>query len=196
MRPNMATVIPEEGVEKVLVGDVLVPARFTLVFDRPNNGPRVIFNFAVVKGVPICASVEFYGRSDRGVISTDLRGLKVEDLLEAAVQSAVAWSDTDPLPDYVTNDNATIDRYIAERNVMYRGLVRDTRIARRNARRRIGPDFLAEVARVYRENLDGNPTVAVADFTGRAHRTAALYVKQAREAGLLGVTSPGKKGEQ
>jgi hypothetical protein len=60
----------------------------------------------------------------------------------------------------------------------------------------VTPALLAEVARVYRENLDGNPTEAVAKYTGREHRTAALYVQRARKAGLLGPTSPGRKGEQ
>ncbi len=57
-------------------------------------------------------------------------------------------------------------------------------------------DFLKDVARVYRENVDNNPTMAVAQYTGRAHRTAALYVKQAREAGFLGAASRGKAGER
>jgi hypothetical protein len=45
--------------------------------------------------------------------------------------------------------------------------------------------MLAEVARVYRENLPtGAPTKAVAEHFGLAPSTASLYVKRAREAEL------------
>jgi hypothetical protein len=77
-----------------------------------------------------------------------------------------------------------------------RGTLATVRSVRREARRRVTDETLREVARVYRENVENNPTAAVAAYTGRAHRTAALYVQQARAAGFLGRTTPGKAGEQ
>lgn len=56
---------------------------------------------------------------------------------------------------------------------------------RRQARRRVTPDLLEEVAQVYRAHtVDGAPTKAVAEHFGLAPSTASLYVKRARDAGL------------
>ena len=53
---------------------------------------------------------------------------------------------------------------------------------------------LEEVARIYREHVDASPTRAVAMLGGYAsERTAARRVQQAREAGLLPKTTPGKR---
>jgi len=66
---------------------------------------------------------------------------------------------------------------------------------RRESRRHVTDDVLREVAQIYRDNVDGNPTAAVARHTGRAHRTAALYVQKAREKGFLGPSIGRKAGE-
>lgn len=55
------------------------------------------------------------------------------------------------------------------------------------------PAELEEVARVYRDAIDGRPTEAVQTMLGYSRRTAARRVQQARAAGLLPATSPGKK---
>ena len=52
---------------------------------------------------------------------------------------------------------------------------------------------LDEVARVYRDAIDGRPTEAVQVRFGYSRRTAARRVEQARAAGLLPPTTPGKK---
>lgn len=57
-------------------------------------------------------------------------------------------------------------------------------------------ELLRQVAQVYRDNINDNPTTAVAHHTGGAHRTAVLYVQQARQAGFLGAALPAKAGEQ
>jgi hypothetical protein len=61
--------------------------------------------------------------------------------------------------------------------------------------RRRGPsaDELEAVARVYREAIDGRPTEAVQVRLNYSRRTAARRVQQARAAGLLPATTPGKK---
>lgn len=74
--------------------------------------------------------------------------------------------------------------------------IRQLRLVRWEARRRVTDDVLREVARIYRENVNRKPTSAVARHTERSHRTAALYVKQAREAGFLGPAILRKAGEQ
>jgi hypothetical protein len=56
--------------------------------------------------------------------------------------------------------------------------------ARRNTRRLLSDDRLRLVADVYRAN-PGRPTAAVAEHFALERRTARLYVKRARDAGLL-----------
>lgn len=61
---------------------------------------------------------------------------------------------------------------------------------------RTGPSHaeLEEVARIYREAVQGRPTEAVQIQGGYpSRRTAARRIQQARAAGLLPKTSPGKK---
>ena len=56
--------------------------------------------------------------------------------------------------------------------------------------------MLREVAETYRREIDGTPTAAVGDHLGVAIRTARLYVRRARDAGLLGEALSGKAGER
>jgi hypothetical protein len=52
---------------------------------------------------------------------------------------------------------------------------------------------LEEVAKVYREFIGSTPTRAVQLAGGYSERTAARRVQQARAAGLLPQTTPGKR---
>jgi hypothetical protein len=63
-------------------------------------------------------------------------------------------------------------------------VAKDVKRARRNPRRQIPDARLPEVAEVYRANPK-RPTAAVADRFGIALRTAFVYVKRARDQGLL-----------
>ena len=174
---------------------------FELTADAEDGSPILRLTFNAFGGVPECRRVELVsnGPDGREVRSSDLRRVRIEDLLETAVHQVAMVFTTTGSSEPDPKSGATMTGYIGSAprtDRDRRQVVTGTRKARKEARRRVGPDFLADVARVYRENLDGNPTMAVADHTGRAHRTAALYVKQARDAGLLGAASPGKKGEQ
>ena len=64
-------------------------------------------------------------------------------------------------------------------------------------RRTMTDEFLRDVARVYRSNLDNHPREAVADQFTVALSTASRYVKLARDRGLLGkAPGPGRAGER
>ncbi|WP_336922381.1 hypothetical protein [Aquipuribacter sp. SD81] len=65
--------------------------------------------------------------------------------------------------------------------------------AQHAAKTRDRSDELAEVARVYRANVTGNPTAEVEREMHYTRRTAARRVQEARKAGLLPPTTPGKK---
>jgi hypothetical protein len=74
---------------------------------------------------------------------------------------------------------------------------RDLLRARRR-RRKIDQEHHAETAAVYRDAVSTGyaaPTKAVAEHFHVSRAQAARYVALAREAGALGPTTPGKKGE-
>ena len=188
------------------VKDRVVPRAFDLRMEHEDARPSVVLGFEIRDGVPQCRRAELLSTDDgREVLSSDLRGIKLEDLLESTM-AAVAmvsttsglagWEDA-PLPDPA----ARPDLFSAAIRPATGGddrtqTLMTVRAVRREARRKVTDEVLQDVARVYRENVGNNPTMAVAEFTGRAHRTAALYVKKAREAGYLGLAIKGKAGEQ
>jgi hypothetical protein len=75
----------------------------------------------------------------------------------------------------------------------YRHIGRTVREARSRSRGRVTRAELEEVARVYREFVGSTPTRAVQLAGGYSERTAARRVQQARAAGLLPQTTPGKR---
>lgn len=113
----------------------------------------------------------------RDVQSVDLRRVRLEDALELAWTRATHWPSvvTDGLP--AQDVKAELTREPSRR--LLRGL-------RSQSRRKITRSVHAEVARVYRQNLQtGAPTKAVAEHFDVQPSTASLYVKRAREAGVL-----------
>jgi hypothetical protein len=70
------------------------------------------------------------------------------------------------------------------------------RVPMAQRRNRITPEHLAEVARIYREAWEAgeHPTIAVQNYFGISHSTAARWVGQARRAGHLGRPAEGSRG--
>ncbi len=182
---------PDGWIIPVEVRDRVVAATFELEMHREDGTPDLFLGFEVRDGVPQCRRAEL--RSSEGgreVLSSDLRGVKLEDLLELAVVQ-VALALRQPEDGEAVGALSMITTEEERRQTLSQ-----TRGVRREARRRVTDDLLREVAQVYRDNVDDNPTAAVQRHTGRSHRTAALYVQQAREAGFLGASVRGKAGEQ
>jgi hypothetical protein len=115
--------------------------------------------------------------STRDVRSVDLRRARLEDALELAWTRVTHWPAvvSDVVP--AQSMKAELARQPSRR--VLRGL-------RAQGRRKVTDDVHNEVARVYREHLKtGAPTKAVADYFQVQPSTASLYVKRAREAGVL-----------
>ena len=76
----------------------------------------------------------------------------------------------------------------------YRHIGRSMREARQSSRGKVTRAELEKVARVYREHIDTRPIQVVRSVCGyKSDRTAARRVQQARAAGLLPKTTPGKR---
>ncbi len=173
-----------------LGADRLVPKTFDVVVDdQESQGPLLQASFAVLDGVPQCRELLIQsvkgGREVRGI---DFRRLSVENLFEQALVD-IATPYRGAAGEGSTRGGAPGKEDVQE-------TVRQVRVVRRESRRTVNDDLLKQVAEVYRANVKDSPTRAVAAHFGKAHRTGALYVKQAREVGLLREAIKGRAGEK
>ena len=174
------------------VGQMQMPARFTLyLFDHDSGGPNIDLTWEVRGGVPECVDVHIT-RSEGGheIRVSGLAGVRIEDCLERAVWWLM-WPRVDGGGEPELPDKTHWFDFGRAREA-----VTQTRSARAARKVKITDDVLREVADVYRDNISDKPTEAVAEHFGKQHRTAALYIKRARERGFLGVAIKGKAGEQ
>lgn len=170
------------------VGDSELPEQFGLRY-RPTAGePSWRLDFAVRAGVVECRRFTIEATEDgREIRSSDLRALRVEDLLESACVNVAVRREVDE------DGHERLARDLQDRHF---GTTSAVRSARRGARRKVTDDALREVAAVYRDNVDSQPTEAVRAHLGVELRTARLWVKRARDAGFLGESIKGKAGER
>jgi hypothetical protein len=166
------------------VGGVAVPRVAVYAHDGDVGEPDLEVTFEVRDGRPECVDFHVRAKPDgRGIRTADLQMVTNLDAIAVNLYAAVA-----PVPGgsafnwmwRQTEENA--DR--AQRAVY------EARKARRGT---VTRSMLEDVAKVYRENLKSSPTRAVELRFGWSKRTAARRVQQAREAGLLPRTSPGKR---
>lgn len=190
----------------VPMGGYAMPPEFTISYlagDEPGAEPDLDIEFEVRDGAPRCRSVKITAHPDGAEITrTDLRSLRLEDLLEYAV-SAVGNRVRQVGPRGETFQ--CIGKFgpevwrleHVEDDAGQRHLMKATRTARSEARRRkMTDDVLRDVAEVYRKHVADTPTAAVADYLDRSLRTASLYVQRARAKGFLGAAITGRAGEQ
>jgi hypothetical protein len=174
----------------VPLGLARVPRRFTVhlvdredrIWQAAGRGPDIELTFEVRNGRHECRGARVSSPDDaaREVTASDLAGVRIDDTLEMAMEYIFRGS---------TGDEAS---EIA-RGVEARRAARDARASRKV---KITDALLREVASVYRANVNGKPTEAVASHFGRQHRTATQYIQKARERGFLGAAIKGKAGEQ
>lgn len=162
------------GKEYVAVGAVYLPPSFTAHYTEDDAGaPDVAITFEVRDGVPVCREVRITATDDgHEVRHSGIVGVRIEDALDQAIKNLL-------LPD-------------RDKPGAVRAAVRESQAVRSSRRVVITEAMLREVAEIYRSNIGHGPTQAVADHFGKEHRTATLYVKRARESGLLPETSRGK----
>lgn len=172
------------GAELVPVGDVFMPDELEVEGTVGPNGPSFSVVITVVKGVPRCTGVAIReSPACSEVRSRDLKAIRLEDILETATA----------LASYRSTGDGTMVR---ASSVDHRASdIRAIREARSQARRKVTPELLAEVADLYRAYFDDSPIERIATAFQVSERTAARYVQLCRRDGHLPPTTPGKKAK-
>lgn len=172
----------------VRIGDRLVPAAIDVQCPSDGHQPALHLRLEVVDGAPQCRELRIVSvPGGRDVRPVDLGAVRLHEWVEEFFAAFAAR---------VVEDNP--DGTVAVIEVPFGPSHESAVTALHDARkgrgaRRLTPALLAQVADVYRTRFDDRPTSAVAAAFGVAHRTAALYVQRAREAGLLPPTTRGRK---
>jgi hypothetical protein len=159
----------------------LSPTEFTYV-EMPKDETAPYFRMECEYSPPdlvprITAFHVIQRERSREVRSTDLRHIRLEEALQEAwlkVTVRTVYRNTRVSPPVLVFQQIT-DHDI--RKTLH-GL-------RSKNRRKITPTVDREVAEIWQADTTGAPTKAVADHFGLAPSTASLYVKRARDAGLL-----------
>ena len=173
--------------EPVGRAQIQIPKTFTLQARDDDQGqPDLDITWQVRDGKPVCTAVTITA-TEQEIRSSWLCRIRLDDLLESVIKWMMSvrtdGSDVPQLPDKTHWFDFAAGREAAA----------EVRTARKTM---ITDELLREVADVYRANVDDKPTTRVAEHFGREHRTAALYVKRARDRGFLGAATRGKAGEQ
>src|SRR5829696_3111657 len=198
--------------ELASVGNLQMPAIFTLhLFDHDSGEPNINLTWQVRNGAPECIDVHIE-RAEGGheIRVSGLAGIRIEDCLGLAVKLMLSLRDD--YSDEPGPTNRAIAAWLEPATLTTAGEIQTARQwfdfdrgrdavaqtqAARGARKvKITDALLREVADIYRANVSGKPTQAVAGHFDRGHRSAALYIKRARERGFLGRAIKGKAGEQ
>ena len=158
----------------IRVGDVLILPRVDASMPGTGGQPALSLRVEVRQGVPMFTRVEFEsGQDGRAVTGQDLNIARkmmaywLDDIVELVSQERE--------PDPARKRTGLGD---GERK-----------------RRAMTPEFLADVAHLYRANVDGQPVEAIRRVYATSYRSAARWVDLCRsdEYQLLPKTTPGKR---
>jgi hypothetical protein len=181
--------------EPILPGHYL-PERWRSLYDDPALPVLVTVEMGVVEGAPGClaatqsprdASGPFIAVDEIDVLELPLSRIVDEVITAATVSKARAELGIGP---YADPEHAWSAPFDAAQRTVQRELAQRRRI-------RITGEYLAEVARVYREAFDRGdpPTLAVQASFGLSRSTAGRHVGLAREGKFLNPAREGVAGE-
>jgi len=158
------------------------PREFTYV-EMPSDATTPYFvmecEYSAHDLVPRIMSIQVIQRDPaREVRSTDLRNVHLEDALEQA------WLKVTRRPATIMEDGASPAEMVSQATVE-QDKRKTLRGLRSQNRRKITTNVHQKVAEIWLEDTSGAPTKAVARHFDIAPSTASLYVKRARDAGVL-----------
>lgn len=174
--------------DDALLGSAYVPGAVEMEAEGMRGGPNVWARFEIRDGVP--ETVDFRitaSPKGRAVRTIDLRG----------------WTSLEILAENAFLYHASKMHFADDGTPLGAGAPRDEREfwsvradieAAQASRNGPSDEELEQVAFVYTDAIDANPTEAVQKNLGYgSRRTAARRVEQARASGFLPATTPGKK---
>lgn len=169
------------GRRMVELGSSLVPSKVTFVADD-NGGVALVAHFEIRDGRPECVGFHVESKpKGRGIRTADLGIFNIDGMVDAAFSTFAVGTGGTPL-----TGPRPAEQVAATSREVHR--------ARKGRPRATTRAELERVAQVYREHVDASPVQAVRHVCGYgSERTAARRVEQARAAGLLPKTTPGKR---
>jgi hypothetical protein len=171
------------GEDLSMVGDRVVPTNIFVDICGGLSQPDLSMKIEVRQGIPVCSEVCLRSRPDGPEVrEKDLAQVHLGWLIEQIVARASMKS----------SGRIGEHGYGWSKPVNDQTALADIRRVR-SGRSRMSQERLSQVADIYREHINDRPTEAVKRAFGVQHRTAARYVQQARERGLLPPTVRGKK---
>lgn len=179
----------EAAATPVQLEDLVVPRKARWEFRGENEHPDAMAKFEVRDGQTECVEIVLKAKPDgRGIRATDVAALAKVDDLTSAVVAQFAAKVVKPGEAIVPADprQQTDVRHKASK------AVDRSRTSRRGP---AGPTHaeLERAAEIYRQHLDGAPVQQVRSLLGLSESTARRRIQQARNAGLLPPTTPGRK---
>jgi hypothetical protein len=172
----------EDEVQRKL-GSTRVPGEFEVIVAPAKSTPVIHLTVEILKQVPRCTEVVVkVDGTGAEILAKHLKEIRLNDWIEVAIANVAR----EVIP---IKPGASL-RALSRTPRGQRSAKQAISVAR--SRSKITPEFLADVAEVYRQNFD-KPVVAVERAFGVRHRTAANYVQLARKAHFLPDTTQGKK---
>jgi hypothetical protein len=180
----------DAGKPPVRVGDRWIPETIEAHFLGADGQPELHLTIETrAGGVPECSEVRLTRAPDgRAVRTLDLRAVKIADWVNdiAAMFAARVVEERESGEVVAAVTGSDTDEFEAARELQ--------RARTGGSARKLDRAFLERVAKVYRDHVDDKPTKAVSAAFGVKRAMASKYVRMCRDKGLLGETSPGKKG--
>jgi hypothetical protein len=164
-----------------------MPRELVFEVEGDKGAPDLTVRFQVRDGRPECVEVHARASQDgRALRTSDLQLLQLDAMTTSVFAGAAMQSHHDP-----ETNVTTMTPVMDERSLW--AAVNDVDRAVKAPRRGTTRAELEQVAKVYRDNIKSSPVATVQQVLGYgSERTAARRVQQARDAGLLPPTTPGK----
>lgn len=177
MRP-IPTQLPDGGrievtdADIVPMGDAFAYRQLTYSHDGDAKRPACNIVLEVRKRTPICASVQLWSSSERGIHAEDLAAMKLDDLRDALYAFAGV---------FIRNPDGGWVRKLGPASFKQdrKGVQNVTR------RRTVTSELLSQVAEVYQAAPERGRTAAVKAAFCVSQRQALRYISEAKRRGLV-----------
>jgi hypothetical protein len=173
---------------RVQLGNTLVPRVASLEVEGDEGAPDATVRCEIRDERPEVVEIVVRAKpGGRGIRSVDMSAFSLDNMaINIFRQLAIPAHDPEAPPGWTATWPLSEKAwYEAEK---------DLHEARAATRGRPSRDQLERVAALYREYAADGPVKVIARLLGTSERTAARRVRQARDAGLLPQTTPGRKG--